>query len=128
MGLLSLSGIICVSCHNIYCGCMQLINNVNNGMPQQLQYCSYNRSSSETSPLSSESSMIIEGMSKACRYNPEEKKERIERYRNKRNLRNFNKTIKVTSIIYLFFYLFASILYIFFNLLQNIIDHSNFFD
>ncbi|XP_021828809.1 zinc finger protein CONSTANS-LIKE 1 isoform X2 [Prunus avium] len=61
---------------------------------QQLQYCSYNRSSSETSPLSSESSMIIEGMSKACRYNPEEKKERIERYRNKRNLRNFNKTIK----------------------------------
>ncbi|XP_008222636.1 PREDICTED: uncharacterized protein LOC103322486 isoform X2 [Prunus mume] len=62
---------------------------------QQLQYCGYNRSSSETSPLSSESSMIIEGMSKACRYNPEEKKERIERYRNKRNLRNFNKTIKV---------------------------------
>ncbi|CAL2264242.1 unnamed protein product [Prunus armeniaca] len=61
---------------------------------QQLQYCGYNRSSSETSPLSSESSMIIEGMSKACRYNPEEKKERIERYRNKRNLRNFNKTIK----------------------------------
>ncbi|XP_021828812.1 uncharacterized protein LOC110769183 isoform X5 [Prunus avium] len=57
---------------------LQLINNVNNGMPQQLQYCSYNRSSSETSPLSSESSMIIEGMSKACRYNPEEKKERIE--------------------------------------------------
>ncbi|XP_034218852.1 zinc finger protein CO3 isoform X3 [Prunus dulcis] len=61
---------------------------------QQLQYCGYNRSSSETSPLSSESSMIIEGMSKACPYNPEEKKERIERYRNKRNLRNFNKTIK----------------------------------
>ncbi|XP_008222642.1 PREDICTED: uncharacterized protein LOC103322486 isoform X3 [Prunus mume] len=73
---------------------LQLINNMNNGMPQQLQYCGYNRSSSETSPLSSESSMIIEGMSKACRYNPEEKKERIERYRNKRNLRNFNKTIK----------------------------------
>ncbi|BFG34257.1 hypothetical protein CerSpe_205300 [Prunus speciosa] len=73
---------------------LQLINNVNNGMPQQLQYSGYNRSSSETSPLSSESSMIIEGMSKACRYNPEEKKERIERYRNKRYLRNFNKTIK----------------------------------
>ncbi|XP_050371372.1 zinc finger protein CONSTANS-LIKE 2-like [Argentina anserina] len=52
------------------------------------------RSSSETSPLSSESSMIIEGMTKACRYSPEEKKEKIERYRSKRNLRNFNKTIK----------------------------------
>ncbi|KAL2470425.1 CCT motif family protein [Abeliophyllum distichum] len=37
---------------------------------------------------------IIEGMNKACRYSPEEKKERIERYRNKRNLRNFNKKIK----------------------------------
>ncbi|KAM5583856.1 hypothetical protein ABKV19_003637 [Rosa sericea] len=60
---------------------------------QQL-HSSY-RSSSESSPLSSESSMIIEGMSKACRYSPEEKKERIERYRSKRNLRNFNKTIKV---------------------------------
>ncbi|XP_062015840.1 zinc finger protein CO3 isoform X2 [Rosa rugosa] len=59
---------------------------------QQL-HSSY-RSSSESSPLSSESSMIIEGMSKACRYSPEEKKERIERYRSKRNLRNFNKTIK----------------------------------
>ncbi|ONI00422.1 hypothetical protein PRUPE_6G088100 [Prunus persica] len=91
---------------------LQLINNMNNGMPQQLQYCGYNRSSSETSPLSSESSMIIEGMSKACPYNPEEKKERIERYRNKRNLRNFNKTIKVVitdvqpSIVLLFGRLF----------------------
>ncbi|XP_027088127.1 uncharacterized protein [Coffea arabica] len=37
---------------------------------------------------------IIESMSKACRYSPEEKKERIERYRSKRNLRNFNKKIK----------------------------------
>ncbi|KAI4322193.1 hypothetical protein L6164_021910 [Bauhinia variegata] len=46
------------------------------------------------SSLSSESSMIIEGMSRACRYSPEEKKVRIERYRNKRNLRNFNKKIK----------------------------------
>ncbi|KAL2332082.1 hypothetical protein Fmac_019663 [Flemingia macrophylla] len=45
-------------------------------------------------PLSSESSMIIEGMSRACRYSPEEKKVRIERYRNKRNQRNFNKKIK----------------------------------
>ncbi|XP_048424866.1 zinc finger protein CONSTANS-LIKE 4 isoform X2 [Pyrus x bretschneideri] len=61
---------------------------------QQLQYGGYNRSSSESSSLSSESSMIIEGMSKACRYSPEEKKERIERYRSKRNQRNFNKTIK----------------------------------
>lgn len=46
------------------------------------------------SPLSSESSAIIEGMSRACRYSPEEKKERIERYRSKRNQRNFNKKIK----------------------------------
>ncbi|XVF20151.1 hypothetical protein REPUB_Repub11eG0173500 [Reevesia pubescens] len=46
------------------------------------------------SPLSNESNAIIEGMSRACRYSPEEKKERIERYRNKRNLRNFNKKIK----------------------------------
>ncbi|XP_030442571.2 putative zinc finger protein CONSTANS-LIKE 11 [Syzygium oleosum] len=46
------------------------------------------------SPLMSESNMIIEGMSRACRYSPEEKKERIERYRSKRNQRNFNKKIK----------------------------------
>lgn len=46
------------------------------------------------SPLLSESSMIIESMSKACKYSPEEKKERIERYRSKRNQRNFNKKIK----------------------------------
>ncbi|XP_059660672.1 putative zinc finger protein CONSTANS-LIKE 11 isoform X2 [Cornus florida] len=45
------------------------------------------------STLSNEIS-IIEGMNKACRYSPEEKKERIERYRSKRNLRNFNKKIK----------------------------------
>lgn len=47
------------------------------------------------SPLLSESSLIIESMSKACKYSPEEKKERIERYRSKRNQRNFNKKIKV---------------------------------
>ncbi|XP_060170234.1 zinc finger protein CONSTANS-like [Lycium barbarum] len=46
------------------------------------------------STLSSESNSIIEGMNKACRYSPEEKKERIERYRSKRNQRNFNKKIK----------------------------------
>lgn len=46
------------------------------------------------SPLSSESSMIIEGMSRVCPYSPEEKKVRIERYRRKRNQRNFNKKIK----------------------------------
>ncbi|XP_058208212.1 uncharacterized protein LOC131321200 [Rhododendron vialii] len=51
----------------------------------------YHRSES---PLSNENHSIIEGMSKACRYNPEEKKERIERYRSKRNQRNFNKKIK----------------------------------
>ncbi|XVF68662.1 hypothetical protein PTKIN_Ptkin11bG0019500 [Pterospermum kingtungense] len=52
------------------------------------------RSRRSESPLSSESNAIIEGMSRACRYSPEEKKERIERYRSKRNLRNFNKKIK----------------------------------
>lgn len=47
------------------------------------------------SPLSNENSIIIESMSRACRYSPEEKKERIERYRSKRTKRNFNKKIKV---------------------------------
>ncbi|KAK7261426.1 hypothetical protein RIF29_27736 [Crotalaria pallida] len=46
------------------------------------------------SPLSSECSIIIEGMNRACPYSPEEKKVRIERYRSKRNQRNFNKKIK----------------------------------
>lgn len=46
------------------------------------------------SPLSNEAA-TIEGMSRASRYSPEEKKERIERYRSKRNQRNFTKTIKV---------------------------------
>ncbi|XP_008357963.1 zinc finger protein CO3-like [Malus domestica] len=76
---------------------LQTINSKNsNGVQvvQQLQYGGYNRTSSESSLLSSETSMIIEGMSKACRYSPEEKKERIERYRSKRNQRNFSKTIK----------------------------------
>ncbi|XP_039052420.1 zinc finger protein CONSTANS-LIKE 1-like [Hibiscus syriacus] len=50
------------------------------------------------SPLSNESNAnaIIEGMSRAHRYSPEEKKERIDRYRSKRNLRNFTKKIKYT--------------------------------
>ncbi|XP_022970463.1 zinc finger protein CONSTANS-LIKE 5-like isoform X1 [Cucurbita maxima] len=44
---------------------------------------------------SNESSLIIEGMStKACRYSPEEKRQRIEKYKTKRNQRNFNKKIK----------------------------------
>ncbi|KAK7312519.1 hypothetical protein VNO77_36429 [Canavalia gladiata] len=46
------------------------------------------------SPLSSESSLIIEGMSRTSPYSPEEKKVRIERYRSKRNQRNFSKKIK----------------------------------
>ncbi|KAL4296359.1 hypothetical protein GQ457_12G029140 [Hibiscus cannabinus] len=54
----------------------------------------YGRSRRAESPLSSESNAIIEGMSRACRYSPEEKKERIQRYRTKRNHRNFNKKIK----------------------------------
>ncbi|CAL0332262.1 unnamed protein product [Lupinus luteus] len=49
---------------------------------------------SSESPLSSECSIIIEGMNRACAYSPEEKKVRIERYRSKRNHRNFNKKIK----------------------------------
>ncbi|KAK7404638.1 hypothetical protein VNO78_05593 [Psophocarpus tetragonolobus] len=46
------------------------------------------------SPLSSESSLIIEEMSRTSPYSPEEKKVRIERYRTKRNQRNFAKKIK----------------------------------
>ncbi|XP_008463852.2 zinc finger protein CONSTANS-LIKE 1 isoform X1 [Cucumis melo] len=54
-----------------------------------------NNERGDESPVSCESSItIIEGMSRACRYSPEEKKERIERYRTKRNQRNFNKKIK----------------------------------
>lgn len=50
----------------------------------------------------SESNAIIEGMSKAYKYSPEEKKEKIEKYRSKRNLRNFNKRIKVNFYICLY--------------------------
>ncbi|KAI3760450.1 hypothetical protein L1987_50845 [Smallanthus sonchifolius] len=46
------------------------------------------------SPISSESHSIIESMNKACRYSPDEKKERIERYRSKKTQRNFTKKIK----------------------------------
>ncbi|CAA7032129.1 unnamed protein product [Microthlaspi erraticum] len=48
----------------------------------------------ENNTVWSESNAIIEGMSKAYKYSPEEKKEKIEKYRSKRNLRNFNKRIK----------------------------------
>ncbi|KAJ4833883.1 hypothetical protein Tsubulata_047728 [Turnera subulata] len=54
----------------------------------------YHGHSRADSPLSSESSVIIESMTRASKYSPEEKKERIERYRSKRNQRNFNKKIK----------------------------------
>lgn len=56
------------------------------------------------SPLSSESSMIIEGMNRVCPYSPEEKKLRIERYKRKRNQRNFNKKIKVQFFCIYFSY------------------------
>ncbi|KAK1357357.1 CCT domain-containing protein [Heracleum sosnowskyi] len=46
------------------------------------------------SPLSNESSIIECMNAKACKYSPEEKKEKIEKYRSKRNQRNFNKKIK----------------------------------
>ncbi|KAK4789280.1 hypothetical protein SAY86_020599 [Trapa natans] len=59
-----------------------------------MESCGYKRSESPRLPLMSESSLIIEGMNRACRYSPKEKKERIERYRSKRNKRNFNKKIK----------------------------------
>ncbi|GMY10738.1 zinc finger protein CONSTANS-LIKE 1 [Fagus crenata] len=62
-------------------GDLQRINMVQNGHRSE-------------SPLSNENSIIIESMSRACRYSPEEKKERIERYRSKRTQRNFNKKIK----------------------------------
>ncbi|XP_062081940.1 two-component response regulator-like APRR9 isoform X2 [Humulus lupulus] len=61
---------------------------------QRINMMQHSYRSSAESPISSESNAIIEGMSKACRYSPEEKKERIERYRSKRNQRNFNKKIK----------------------------------
>lgn len=54
-----------------------------------------NRYHRSESPLSSESNSIIESMNKACRYSPDEKKERIERYRSKKTQRNFTKKIKV---------------------------------
>ncbi|CAN4119006.1 unnamed protein product [Withania somnifera] len=56
-----------------------------------LMQCNNYRSES---PLSNERNSIIEGMNKASKYSPQEKKERIERYRSKRNQRNFNKKIK----------------------------------
>lgn len=69
------------------------------------------------SPLSNESSMIIEGMTKACRYSPEEKKERIERYRSKRNQRNFNKKIKVAPFLFHFSINFLIYYYYFFYII-----------
>ncbi|KAI3732889.1 hypothetical protein L1987_64101 [Smallanthus sonchifolius] len=56
-----------------------------------MKHSHYHRSESS---LSSESNTIIESMNKACRYSPNEKKERIERYRCKKTQRNFNKKIK----------------------------------
>lgn len=85
----------------------------------QQQHSSYR---SSESPLSNESSAIIEGMTKACRYSPEERKERIERYRSKRNHRNFNKKIKVLVLL-LFFFLFTPLLP---PLLLLILFHSIF--
>ncbi|XP_047312957.1 zinc finger protein CONSTANS-LIKE 3-like [Impatiens glandulifera] len=62
------------------------------GINMLLQY--YRRSESQLISNEESCSSIMEGMSKACRYSPEEKRERIHKYRTKRNLRNFNKTIK----------------------------------
>ncbi|XP_074295130.1 uncharacterized protein LOC141622995 isoform X2 [Silene latifolia] len=58
----------------------------------------------DASPLANETtSIIIEGMTKPCRYSPTEKKQRIERYRSKRSQRNFSKKIQVS--LYLRVYL-----------------------
>ncbi|CAL5200219.1 unnamed protein product [Lathyrus oleraceus] len=61
---------------------------------QRVKRMQHNHHHHVDSPLSSESSMIIEGMNRVCPYSPEEKKLRIERYKRKRNQRNFNKKIK----------------------------------
>ncbi|XP_058748368.1 zinc finger protein CONSTANS-LIKE 2 [Vicia villosa] len=61
---------------------------------QRIKRMQHNHHYHVDSPLSSESSMIIEGMNRVCPYSPEEKKLRIERYKRKRNQRNFNKKIK----------------------------------
>ncbi|KAF7805527.1 Histone H4 [Senna tora] len=61
---------------------------------QRINVMQYSSNHQSDSPLSSESSMIIEGMNRTSRYSPEEKKVRIERYKTKRNQRNFNKKIK----------------------------------
>ncbi|CAK8536170.1 unnamed protein product [Lathyrus sativus] len=61
---------------------------------QRIKRMQHNHHHHVDSPLSSESSMIIEGMNRVCPYSPEEKKLRIERYKRKRNQRNFNKKIK----------------------------------
>ncbi|XP_073024161.1 uncharacterized protein [Primulina eburnea] len=52
------------------------------------------RKQRSNSPLSNDQNSVMESMNRACKYGPEEKRERIERYRSKRNLRNFNKKIK----------------------------------
>ncbi|KAJ7980923.1 zinc finger protein CONSTANS-like [Quillaja saponaria] len=61
---------------------------------QRINYVTQRKYHRPETTLSSESNMIIVGMSRACRYSPEEKKERIERYRRRKNQRNFNKKIK----------------------------------
>ncbi|XP_071717578.1 uncharacterized protein [Rutidosis leptorrhynchoides] len=81
--LLDSEGSSCTTMRKVFsAGDMQVANMVENH---------YRRSES---PLSSESNSIIESMNKACRYSPDEKKERIERYRNKKTQRNFTKKIK----------------------------------
>ncbi|XP_075475818.1 uncharacterized protein LOC142512874 [Primulina tabacum] len=52
------------------------------------------RNQQSNSPLSNDQNCVMESMNRACKYSPDEKKERMERYRSKRNLRNFNKKIE----------------------------------
>lgn len=53
------------------------------------------RNQRSNNPFSNDQNDVMESMNRACKYSPEEKKERIERYRSKRIRRNFNKNIKV---------------------------------
>ncbi|WZZ31389.1 hypothetical protein YC2023_014790 [Brassica napus] len=89
-----------VSSHNGFFGNLQttahdFVNDHDGPVRRALSAGDLPRSSRrESSAVLSESNAIIEGMSKAYKYSPEEKKEKIEKYRSKRNLRNFNKRIK----------------------------------
>ncbi|KAH9624388.1 hypothetical protein KSS87_011899 [Heliosperma pusillum] len=84
-----------ISISNLNLGSMRRVSctfNLDQGVNMPRQHYHH-----EASPLVNETtSIIIEGMTKPCRYSPTEKKERIERYRSKKSQRNFNKKIQYT--------------------------------